>query len=75
MQHLLTKLAAPLMGIAIGALPFGGASAQQSQPSNSTVPLTLAQRIPMPGVTGRMDHLGIAIGNSTRRQSSPCAEP
>jgi DNA-binding beta-propeller fold protein YncE len=61
MQHLLTKLAVPLMGIAIGALPFAGASAQQSQPSNSTVPLTLAQRIPMPGVTGRMDHLGIDL--------------
>lgn len=37
MQRHLTKLAALLIGIAIGAFPAGHASAEQSRPSNTTV--------------------------------------
>jgi len=47
--HLIT-FSAPLIGLVLGALPFG-ASAQSSAPSNSSVPLALVQRIPMPNVT------------------------
>ena len=50
-----------LLGLAIGALPIGRASAQLSTPTNSSAPLVLVQRIPLPNVTGRMDHLGVDI--------------
>jgi DNA-binding beta-propeller fold protein YncE len=39
--------------------PVGGASAAET-----TAPLRLVQRIPMPGVTGRMDHLGVDLAGS-----------
>lgn len=42
----------------VAALLIGAASAQ---PGVSQAPLTLVQRIPMPGVTGRMDHLGVDL--------------
>jgi DNA-binding beta-propeller fold protein YncE len=47
-----------LVGAAIGMLAHSFASAQQYSPR---APLALVQRIPMPGVTGRMDHLGIDL--------------
>ncbi|HJT07277.1 MAG TPA: hypothetical protein VJ747_10140 [Stellaceae bacterium] len=56
----MSKFAASLLGMAAGWLPFAGASAQQ--PANdASAPLALVQRIPMPGVVGRMDHLGIDL--------------
>src|SRR5436853_7258882 len=42
-------------------LPFSGVSAQQSASRSSSAPLVLVQRIPLPNVTGRMDHLGIDL--------------
>ena len=53
--------AALLLGLAIGALPIGSISAQQSAPTNSSAPLVLVQRIPLPNVKERMDHLGIDV--------------
>src|SRR6266567_1317052 len=50
-----------LFGIVMGAMPFSGVSAQQSAATDSRATLTLVQRIPLPNVTGRMDHLGIDI--------------
>jgi DNA-binding beta-propeller fold protein YncE len=61
MRPHLSKLAASLLGMAAGWLPFAGASAQQPAPNNATAPLALVQRIPMPGVAGRMDHLGVDL--------------
>src|SRR5690348_879996 len=40
---------------------IGTATAQPSAASDPGAPLVLVQRIPMPGVTGRMDHLGIDL--------------
>ncbi len=40
---------------------FFTAGSVLAQPENSRAPLALVQRIPMPGVTGRMDHLGIDL--------------
>ena len=61
MKTHLPRFAALLLGLAMGALPIGGVSAQQSAPTNSSAPLVLVQRIPLPNVTGRMDHLGIDL--------------
>src|SRR5690348_7265376 len=60
MKPLLSKLAASLLGMAAGSA-LAGAWAQQRAPSNASAPLALVQRIPMPGVVGRMDHLGIDL--------------
>src|SRR5215467_7232159 len=56
MRSRLRKFAALLVGITLGGLPNSAASAGET-----TAPLRLVQRIPMPGVTGRMDHLGIDL--------------
>lgn len=61
MKLQLPRFAALLMGMVIGALPIGRVQAQQSTPTNSSAPLVLVQRIPLPDVTGRMDHLGVDI--------------
>jgi DNA-binding beta-propeller fold protein YncE len=61
MKPQLPRFAALLLGLAIGALPIGRVSAQQSVAANSTAPLVLVQRIPLPNVTGRMDHLSIDL--------------
>ena len=56
------RFAALLIGTVIGALPIGGVSAQQpAPPAGAKPPLLLVQRIPLPNVKGRMDHLGIDI--------------
>jgi DNA-binding beta-propeller fold protein YncE len=55
------RFTALLLGLAIGALPMSRVSAQQATPTNSSAPLVLVQRIPLPNVTGRMDHLGVDI--------------
>ena len=55
------RFAALLLGLTIGAFPSGRLSAQQSTPPNSSAPLVLVQRIPLPNVTGRMDHLGVDL--------------
>jgi len=55
----LVKLAASVFVLAL--LPIGAAAAERSPAPQSGAPLTLVQRIPMPGVTGRMDHLGIDL--------------
>ena len=47
-----------LLAATIGALTSSTASAQ---PGVAGAQLTLVQRIPMPGVTGRMDHLGVDL--------------
>jgi DNA-binding beta-propeller fold protein YncE len=47
-----------LVAATIGALTSSTASAQ---PGVAGAPLTLVQRIPVPGVTGRMDHLGVDL--------------
>jgi hypothetical protein len=51
-------LTALLAGAAVGVLACNPASAQ---PARSQAPLVLIERIPLPGVTGRMDHLGIDL--------------
>ena len=61
MKTHLSRFASLLIGMLIGGLPVSGLSAQQSAPINSSAPLLLVQRIPLPNVTGRMDHLGIDI--------------
>src|SRR5580700_1000476 len=50
-----------LFGIVMGGMPFGGVWAQQSAATKSSAPLVLVQRIPLPNVKGRMDHLGIDV--------------
>jgi len=55
------RFAPLLLGLAIGALPIGRVSDQQSVAANSTASLVLVQRIPLPNVTGRMDHLSIDL--------------
>jgi DNA-binding beta-propeller fold protein YncE len=55
------RFAPLLLGLAIGVLPMDGVSAQQSMAANSTASLVLVQRIPLPNVTGRMDHLSIDL--------------
>jgi len=61
MKAHLPRFIALLFGIVMGGMPFSGVSAQQSAATDSRAPLTLVQRIPLPNVTGRMDHLGIDI--------------
>ena len=61
MKAHLPRFIALLFGIVISGMPFTGVSAQQSAATDSRAPLTLVQRIPLPNVTGRMDHLGIDI--------------
>src|SRR5207248_1175376 len=56
-----SKVAASLLGMALGWLPFTAASAQPPAPDQASAPLALVQRIPLPGVVGRMDHLGIDL--------------
>jgi len=58
-QH--ANLAASLMAMVLGAWPLGAAAAQQSAAGDAGAPLALVQRIAMPGVSGRMDHLGIDL--------------
>jgi len=53
-------LIAVLIGVVIGGLPVGLVSAQAAATSGSA-PLVLVQRIPMPNVKGRMDHLGVDL--------------
>ena len=55
------RFAVLLFGIVLGGMPFGGVSAQQSTATKSSAPLVLVQRIPLPNVKGRMDHLGIDV--------------
>src|SRR5690348_11946830 len=55
------SVATVLMGLALGGLPFGSASAQHSGTTVPSAPLILVQRIPMPGVAAQMDHLGIDL--------------
>jgi DNA-binding beta-propeller fold protein YncE len=52
------RFAMILIAIIAAAVP---AFAGSAQPDNSSAPLTLVRRIPMPGVTGRMDHLGVDL--------------
>lgn len=54
------KLAAALIAMVLEAWPIGVATAQPSA-SDRGSQLVLVQRIPMPGVSGRMDHLGIDL--------------
>jgi hypothetical protein len=64
-----------LIGLAMGSLPMGSVSAQQPEVAAAPAPLTLTRRIPLPGVVGRLDHMGIdvkrgrliqaALGNDT----------
>jgi DNA-binding beta-propeller fold protein YncE len=61
MDKTVLKFAALLIGLFLGALPIGRVQAQQSVAINSSAPLILVQRIPMPNVTGRMDHLGVDL--------------
>ena len=66
MKIYLSSFIAVLLGGVIGGLPVGGVSAQPAAgpapaPSNVSAPLVLVQRIAMPNVKGRMDHLGIDI--------------
>lgn len=61
-----------LAAILLGASLFGALSAQNQSPQE---PLKLAQRIPLPGVQGRIDHMSVdtrgkrlfiaALGNET----------
>jgi WD40 repeat protein len=60
MRRQLTGAVVSLLAMAMGLVSSGGASAQSS-PSESSAPLVLVQRIAMPGVTGRMDHLGVDL--------------
>ena len=60
MKRHAAKVAASLIALVVGSLPLPGASAQPA-PGNAGAPLALVQRIPMPGVAGRMDHLGIDL--------------
>lgn len=55
------RFAALMLGLAVGGMPFGGVSAQQPVETNSGAPLVLVQRIPLPNVAGRMDHLGVDL--------------
>ena len=48
-----------LIAATIGAVLTSGAASAQSEVGRA--PLTLVQRIPMPGVSGRMDHLGVDL--------------
>ncbi len=61
MKWRLVTFASSLIGIITAGFPFSGVSAQQSAPRNSSAPLVLVQRISLPNVTGRMDHLGIDL--------------
>src|SRR6266446_7624940 len=64
MKKYLSSFIALLIGIVIGGLPVGGGAAQPAPaagPTNVSAPLVLVQRIPMPKVTGRMDHLGVDL--------------
>src|SRR5258708_3662135 len=64
------------IGLAMGGLPMSSVSAQQPEAGAAAPePLTLTRRIPLPGVVGRLDHMGIdarrgrliqaALGNDT----------
>ncbi len=61
MKASLPRFIALLFGIVMSGMPFSSVSAQQSAATDSRAPLVLVQRIPLPNVTGRMDHLGIDI--------------
>jgi hypothetical protein len=64
-----------VIAVATGGLPVGSAPAQQPEASTAPAPLALYRRIPMPGVIGRLDHIGAdtkrggliiaALGNDT----------
>ncbi|HYM19363.1 MAG TPA: hypothetical protein VEU06_12415 [Micropepsaceae bacterium] len=58
----LSKLTASLIAAIVVTLPINALAADQSAPASA--PLRLVQRIPMPGVTGRMDHLGIDLAGN-----------
>src|SRR5215831_10401187 len=53
-------VAIALLGLALAVVPVSGVAAAQS----ATAPLRLVQKIPLPGVTGRMDHLGIDLAGN-----------
>jgi DNA-binding beta-propeller fold protein YncE len=55
MRLRLITFAASVLGMLVAGLPVGATSAAES------APLRLVQRIPMPGVMGRMDHLGVDL--------------
>ena len=61
MKRRLANFAASLIGMALAGLSFGGASAQPSEANEANAPLALVQRVPLPGVAGRMDHLGVDL--------------
>jgi len=63
MKPLARIIAAFLSGLAIFALPFCGVSAQQ--PATRREPMVLTNRVPLPGVVGRLDHF--TIDNKHRR--------
>jgi DNA-binding beta-propeller fold protein YncE len=64
-----------LIGLAMGGLQMDSVFAQQPEAAAAPAPLTLTRRIPLPGVIGRLDHMGIdakrgrlilaALGNDT----------
>ena len=57
------RIAAVLLSIWT-ASDFAAYALAAGQAASSNIPLTLVQRIPMPGVTGRMDHLGIDLAGN-----------
>ena len=56
-----TRAIALLLSVGIAAIAGSAPAAEVAPAANASAPLTLVQRIPMPGVMGRMDHLGIDL--------------
>jgi DNA-binding beta-propeller fold protein YncE len=62
-KHFMRR-AGSLAIILLVGIPISSLAAEQSARTNAGTPLALIQRIAMPGVTGRMDHLGIDLAGS-----------
>src|SRR5258708_5424996 len=69
MRTHLSAVPALLIGIAVNGVPIGSASAQNAP----RAPIAVVQKVPLPGVFGRMDHLSLmgsrfvvaALGNNS----------
>ena len=55
------NVTAALIAMVLGGWLIGAAAAEPPKAGDAGAPLALVQRIPQPGVSGRMDHLGIDL--------------